>query len=165
MQRSTGRSVAGDEEQNRDTIPTPRFARGSSVKNSFIAAEGECSHNIMADQQRNQNSELHLISSLDFQRFRWETRFKTEVGSCSKFPAEAMLWIIEVRWSIQWTISESSCSIHGNTHFLNFELLDARIASALNEIIQHSHFKKEVSLEEQRPRKRTVSFAGDRSLS
>ena len=61
MQRSTGRSVAGDEEQNRDTIPTPRFARGSSVKNSFIAAEGECSHNIMADQQRNQE----LGTSLD----------------------------------------------------------------------------------------------------
>ena len=32
----------------------------------------------------------------------------------------------------------------------NFEMLDARIASALNKIIQNSHFKKKVSLEEQK---------------
>ena len=31
--------------------------------------------------------------------------------------------------------------------FPNFEMLDARIASALNKIIQNSHFKKKVSLE------------------
>ena len=33
--------------------------------------------------------------------------------------------------------------------FSNFEMLDAKIASALNKIIQNSHFKKKVSLEEQ----------------
>ena len=35
----------------------------------------------------------------------------------------------------------------------NFELLDARIASALNKIIQNSHLKKKVSLEEQKAQK------------
>ena len=45
----------------------------------------------------------------------------------------------------------------------NFEVLDARIASALNKIIQNSHFKRRISLEEQkRPRSRTVSFEVDR---
>ena len=32
----------------------------------------------------------------------------------------------------------------------NFEVLDARIASALNKIIHNSHFKREISLEEQK---------------
>ena len=36
-------------------------------------------------------------------------------------------------------------------HF--FEILDARIASALTKIIQNSHFKKKVSLEEQKVQK------------
>ena len=34
--------------------------------------------------------------------------------------------------------------------FPNFEMLDARIASALHKIIQNSYFKKKVSLEEQK---------------
>ena len=48
----------------------------------------------------------------------------------------------------------------------NFEVLDARIASALNRIIRNSHFKRRVSLEERKgPIKRTVSFVVDRSLT
>ena len=35
----------------------------------------------------------------------------------------------------------------------NFEMLDAKIASALNKIIQNSHFKKRVSFEEQKAQK------------
>ena len=35
----------------------------------------------------------------------------------------------------------------------NFEVLDARIASALNKIIHNSHFKRRVSLEEQKAQK------------
>ena len=42
-----------------------------------------------------------------------------------------------------------SRSIEGKD-FPNFEMLDARIASALNKIIQNSHIKKKVSLEEQK---------------
>ena len=34
----------------------------------------------------------------------------------------------------------------------NFEVLDARIASALNRITHNSHFKRRVSLEEQNPK-------------
>ena len=43
---------------------------------------------------------------------------------------------------------KSSRSVAGNK-FPNFEMLDTRIASALNKIIQNSHFKKKVSVEEQ----------------
>ena len=35
----------------------------------------------------------------------------------------------------------------------NFEVLDARIASALNRIIHNSHFKRRISLEEQKDQK------------
>ena len=44
---------------------------------------------------------------------------------------------------------KSSRSIRG-CHFPNFEMLDAKIASALNKIIQNSYFKKKVRLEEQK---------------
>ena len=47
---------------------------------------------------------------------------------------------------------KSSRSIAGN-NFPNFEMLDAKSASALNKIIQNSHFKKQVSLEEQKAQK------------
>ena len=47
---------------------------------------------------------------------------------------------------------KSSRSVSGK-NFPNFEMLDAKIASALNKIIQNSHFKKEVSLEEQKAQK------------
>ena len=58
----------------------------------------------------------------------------------------------------------SSRSIQGCVHFPNFEMLDARIASALNKIIQNFYFKKKVSVEEQNAQKEEIgSFAEDSS--
>ena len=49
---------------------------------------------------------------------------------------------------------------------LNFDVLDAKIASVLNRINHNTQFKRKVSLEEQKkPKKRTVSFVEDRSLN
>ena len=48
---------------------------------------------------------------------------------------------------------ESSRPSLGYTRFPKFEMLDARIASALNKIIQNSYFKKKVGLEEQKAQK------------
>ena len=48
--------------------------------------------------------------------------------------------------------SKSSSSVRG-IQMPNFEVLDARIASALNRIIHNSHFKRRVSLEEQNAQK------------
>ena len=42
----------------------------------------------------------------------------------------------------------------------NFEVLDARIASALNKIIHNSHFKRKISLEEQKAQKQDRFFRG-----
>ena len=47
---------------------------------------------------------------------------------------------------------KSSRSVYGED-FPNFEMLDAKIASALNHIIQKSQFKKNVGLEEQKAQK------------
>ena len=48
----------------------------------------------------------------------------------------------------------------------NFEVLDARIASALNKIIHNSHFKRRISLEEEKAQKqdRFLSWQADSSL-
>ena len=46
----------------------------------------------------------------------------------------------------------------------NFEVPDAKIASALNRIIHYTQFKRKVRLEKKN-KKRTVSFVEDRSPS
>ena len=54
---------------------------------------------------------------------------------------------------------KSSSSIRGIS-MPNFEVLDARIASALNRIIHNSHFKRRVSLEEQKAQKQDRFLRG-----
>ena len=58
-----------------------------------------------------------------------------------------MLWIKEVEMvdSVEELKSSRSAVVN---NFHNFEMLDAKTASALNKIIQNSHFKKKFSLEE-----------------
>ena len=60
---------------------------------------------------------------------------------------------------------KSSCSVRGN-RMPDFEVLDARIASALNRILQNTRFKKKVSLEEMKAHKeeRFLPRKTDRSL-
>ena len=45
-------------------------------------------------------------------------------------------------------------------NFPKFEMLDARIASTLNNIIHNSHFNKKVSLEEQKAQKEDLLLPG-----
>ena len=75
--------------------------------------------------------------------------FKTQVSVFFGSPSEAMLWIKEVEMVDPVDDLKSSHSIQGYTHFPNFEMLDARVASALNKIIVNSYFEKRVSPEEQ----------------
>ena len=82
----------------------------------------------------------------------WKIRFKNQVTTCSDFPSETMLWIKEVEMVNSLEELKSSRSVSGKS-FPNFKMLDAKIASALNKIIQNSHFKKKVSREEQKAKK------------
>ena len=70
-----------------------------------------------------------------------------------------MLWIKEVEMVESVDDLKSSRSIRG-THGPNFELLDARIALALNKIIQNTHLKQKVSLEEMKAHKEDHFFRG-----
>ena len=104
----------------------PTFARRVSTMSSV-----EFLQNSMVGQQRQQISGLHFDKFSNDQPFVvLKIRFKNQVATCSDFPSDAMLWIKEVEMVV--------------------EMLDAKIASALNKIIQNSQIKKKVSLEEQK---------------
>ena len=145
-------------ERNQDQ----RCQSGPSAKDSVIFSGGDYSKNYGADQQRLQISDLHFDKFPTPATFAcWKIRFKTEVCTCSQFPTEAMQWIKEVELVDSVDELRSSLSIRGIS-MPNFEVLDARIASALNKIIHSSQFKGESVWRNKRPRKRTVSFAVDR---
>ena len=114
-------------EQNRDL----RCQSGPSAKDSVIFSGGGSSKYYGADQQRLQISDLH------FDKFPtpatlacWKIRFKTEVYTCSQFPAEAMQWIKEVELVDSVDELRSSSSTRGISMPV-FEVLDARIAQQL----------------------------------
>ena len=130
-----------------------RCQSGPSAKDSVILSGGDYSKNYGADQQRLQISDLHFDKFPTPATFAcWKIRFKTEVCTCSQFPTEAMQWIKEVEMVDSVDDLKSSSSVRGIS-MPNFEVLDARIASALNKIIHNSHFKRRISLEEQKAQK------------
>ena len=76
---------------------------------------------------------------------------RLRVCTCSQLPTEAMLWTkVEMVESVN--DRESSLS-EREIRMPDFEVLDAKIASALNRFIQNSHYKRTVSLEEQKAQK------------
>ena len=131
-----------------------RCQSGPSATNSVIFSGGDSSKSYGADQQRLQISDLHFDKFPTPATFAcWKIRFKAEVCTCSQFLTEAMQWIKEVELVDSVDELRFSSSIRGIS-MPNFEVLDARIASALNKIIHNSHFKRKVSLEEQKGPKR-----------
>ena len=136
-------------ERNQDL----RCQSGPSAKDSVIFSGGDYSKNYGADQQRLQISDFHFDKFPTPATFAcWKIRFKTEVCTCSQFPTEAMQWIKEVELVDSVDELRSSSSTRGIS-MPNFEVLDARIASALNKIIHNSQFKRRISLEEQKAQK------------
>ena len=130
-----------------------RCQSGPSAKDSVIFSGGDYSKKYGADHQRLQISDLHFDKFPTPATFAcWKIRFKTEVCTCSQFPTEAMQWIKEVELVDSVDQLRSSLSIR-RISMPNFEVLDARIASALNKIIHNSQFKRRISLEEQKAQK------------
>ena len=125
-----------------------------TVSQKFIRPyEGRFSNNYGADQQRPQISDPHFDKFPTSATFAcWKIRFKTEVCTCSQFPTEPMLWVKEVELVDSVDNLKSSCSI-GEIRTPDFEVLDAKIASALNRIIHNTQFKRKVSLQEQKAQK------------
>ena len=126
---------------------------GPSARNSVIPSEGDSSKNYGADRHRLQISDPHFDKFPTPATFAcWKIRLKTEVCTCSQFPTESMLWIKEVELVDSVDDLKSPCSVSG-IQMQNSEVLDARIASALNRIIHNTPFKRKVSLEEQKAQK------------
>ena len=96
-----------------------------------------------SDSKDSKRSELQVDKLPNPQSFMtWKTRFKTHVSSGSDFRADALLWIKEVEMVDSLDELKSSRSVFGKD-CPDFEMLDAKIASALSKIIQNSQFKKE----------------------
>ena len=70
-----------------------------------------------------------------------------------------MLWIKEVEMIDSVDDFKSSLSVRG-IRMPDFEVLDAKIASALNRIIHNTQFKSRVSLEEQKAQKENRFLLG-----
>ena len=152
-------SQAGKNE-NQTPVQDQRCQSGPSAKSSVIPSEGDSSKNYGADQQRLQISDLHFDKFTTPATFAcWKIRFKTEVCTCSQFPTDAMQWIKEVELVDSVDDLRPSLSVRG-IRMPDFEVLDARIASALNRIIHNSHVKRRASPEEQKAQKQDRFLRG-----
>ena len=110
---------------------------------------------------------MHLGKFPDSMEFQsWKDNFKTEVCSKSADPHLTMHWIKEVE--IAKSIDElmTSRSNVGRTDFPDYDMLDAMIASASKKLLNtHVHFRKRVSVEEQRAQKYDRFLRGRPSIS
>ena len=86
----------------------------------------------------------------------WKTRFKTQVSNGFDFPSAVMSWIKEVKMVDSLDELKSSRSAVGK-NFPIFEMLDAKITSALNKIIKNFISKRRLASRNRKPRKRTGS--------
>ena len=131
-------------------MPMPTSAGRPSTMSSTIPVDFP--QNSMVGQQRQQISGLQFGKLLYLQSFLvWKIRFKNQVTTCSDFPSDAMLWIKEVEMVDSLEELKSLRSVSWKS-FPNFEMLDSKIASALNKIIH----MKSVS-RNRKPRGRTRS--------
>ena len=109
---STGRLVARCEERNRDTVPTPRFARKPSTLNSFFPAEGSYPQNYVAEQARLQISEVQFDKFPTPPTFScWKIKIRNPGEFLFRFRSEAMLSTKEVRMVDSMDDFKSSHSI------------------------------------------------------
>ena len=136
--------------EKKTPVQDQRYQSVPSAKDSVIFSGGDSSKKYGEDKQKLQISDLHFDKIPTPATFAcWNIRFKTEVCTCSQFPTEAMHWIKEVELVDSVDDLMSSSSKRGIS-MLDFEVLDASIASALNRIIHSSHFRRRISLEEQK---------------
>ena len=149
-----------EKSENQTPVQDQRCQFGPSATNSVIPSEGDSSKNQGADQQRLQISDLHFDKFPTPATFAcWKMRFKTEVCTCPQFPTEAMQGIKEVEMVDSVDDLKSSSSVRG-IRMPDFEVLDARIASALNRFLHNFHFNRRISLEEQEVQKQDRFLRG-----
>ena len=140
-----------EKDQNKIKIRDASFDRQPKIQSSLV---DEILKIIMG--QTNNDCRFRIFTLTKFPRPAtfscWKIRFKSEVCNCSQLPTEAMQWIKEVELVDSVDEFGSSSSILGIST-PTFEVLDVRIASALFKIIHNSHFKRKISLVEQKAQK------------
>ena len=151
LQPKVKTSLTSEDGQDYGTIPMTMFPSRPLTTSSQNPVDFP--QNYVVGQQRQQVSELQFDKFPNPSSFLvWKIRFTNQVTTCSDFQSEATLWMKEVEMVDSLDELKSSRSACGKD-FPKFEMLDAKIASALNKIIQNSQFKKTVSLEEQKAQK------------
>ena len=100
------------------------------------------------------SSEMHLGTFPDHTEVQsWIVNFRTEVCSKAKNPTLALQWIkeIETAKSLEDLITPKSIT---GKDFLDYEELDLMMAAALKRFYnKHTHFRKRISVVEQRAQK------------
>ena len=141
-----------------------RCQSGPSARNSFVPSEGRFANNNGTDQQRLQISDPHSDKFTNPATFAcWKIRFKTEVCTCPQFPTETLLWITEVEVVDSVDDLKSSCSVRG-IRMPDFEVLGAKIASALNRIIHNIPNSRERSVWRKQKTQKEDRFLRGREL-
>ena len=111
------------------------------------------------------SSEMRLGRFLDHTEFQsWIVNFRSEVCSKVKNPTRALQWIKdEAAKSLDDLISPTSKM---GKDFPDNEELDLMMTSALKRCYdEQTHFRKKISVEEQRAQKKTTDFSeGDKLL-
>ena len=100
-------------------------------------------------------SELHVGKFPDSMEFQiWNVNFKNEFCSKTADSHLTMRWIKEVEIAKSIDDLMTSRSIAGRRDFPDFDMLDAMVASAMKKLLKTQiHFRKRVSVEEQRAQK------------
>ena len=116
----------------------------------------------MIDYPRFPFLELHLGTFLDSMEFQsLKVNFKTDVCSKSAGTLLTMQWIKEVEIAKSIGDLMTSQSTTGRRDFPDYDMLDPMFASVLKGLLdKHVHFRKRVSVEEQRAQKYDRLFRG-----
>ena len=121
----------------------------------------ELPQNFMVGQQRQQISELQFDKFPNPQSFwLWKMRFKIQVTTCSDFSIGC--YFVDEGSGDGWFFRQVEIlAISLWKEFSKiFDMLDAKVASALKKIIHNSQFKKKVTLEEQKAKKEDQCLRG-----
>ena len=142
-----GRGVRRDPQSS--SIPSPRFDQGIATLSPSSRTGGSCSLNDMMDYPRFQISEMHLgkfTGSLEFLKAE-KSILRLKMFAKSAFLHITKHWIKEVEIAKSIDDLLTSQAITGLRHFSDYDMLDAKIASALKKLLTHVRFRRRVSVD------------------
>ena len=151
-------------EPQSSTIPTPQHVRNAAWTPSHRTGGTHSQHGMM-ENPRHPISELHLGKFPDSGDVQcWKVNFQTEVCASTPCRTLTMSWIKEEETATSIDDLLTSQSIEGRRDFSEFEMLDAKMVSTLKKLFTHVHFRRRLSVEQQRSQKYD-RFLGGRQVA